>query len=178
MIALLFIFEPFLATADFYRYVDKSGVTNLTNDYSTVPSQYRSRVQTIKESEPQKKPASQNKSAASQPTTSAPIHVASSTAFSPTEWAKNHRPLFKHLGIIALLIISSMFAIKMLSNLLPKGLAIVLRITIFCIIGVYIFKAFSTQITGMFVKLKGDTQGIQRAVDTRVDKIDKQVAGQ
>lgn len=195
---------PASVFADFYRYQDDSGGVNVTNDFKSVPERYRNSVTVVKDSDLAKKQKERDKNARSeraaaeqqlQRNTKSQISSAAepSTVATPSNdknktgnatenpnpnknlsWMQKQLPLLKISALIALFIAAAVVAGKLISNFVPKSLSIIIKIALFLGVIVYVFNAYSEKVAKAFAVLKSETEVVQKAVDKRTERIEKQ----
>lgn len=192
---------PFVATADFYRYVDDSGSENVTNDLNSVPEKYRAKMSVIKDSElrknrensdrqPERTDNRRRPGGAMQterqaaPAVKPPAGIQSEPAADipaaqqTPGWFGRQLPLLKLAATVAFFIALAVFAGKMASAFLPRTLGLIIKIVLFVGVIVYIFNGYAKKISDTFAVLKSESDVVQKAVDKRSEQIEKQSADQ
>lgn len=198
---------PLLTYADFYRYYDESGGVNVTNEYSSVPERYRASIMVVKDTDLEKKSRERDKRTRAEQVNlerqrrrsgtakqAQPSPAVSSAAMQPDEkteagpakipatikpgWFARQLPLLKVMALISLCIAFAVVAGKLISPLLPRTLGTIVRIALFAGVIVYVFNAYSDRVAKAFVILKSETDVVQKAVDKRSERIDKQSEAQ
>jgi hypothetical protein len=89
-------------------------------------------------------------------------------------WFERQLPLLKVSGIIVLFLAAAVVVGRLISALVPRTLGIVIRIALFTGVAVYVFNAFSERISKAFLFLNSETEVVQKTLDKRYERIEKQ----
>lgn len=198
---LLFIASPWSVSAAFYRYYDESGGVTVTNDLKSVPERYRASVVVVSENELEqktkvrerqeraeslkslkdKRQQQQNNALGqnggtdqggnSPAVTDVPDQMPDANS---DGWLSRQLPLLKLMGLIALMIAGVVIAGKIVSKVVPRSLAVIIRIALFAALAVYIFKGFSGKIATAFEQIRNEGNAAQKAVDKRSERTRQQ----
>lgn len=201
---IILVSSPFLIFADFYKFYDESGGVSVTNDYNSIPERYRSTVIVVKAADLEKKSQAREKrlrtereSLEQQRRQSATVMKSQKTPDStsiaampndektetssgsvlPTKrlgWFERQLPMLKVGSLIALFIAFAIVAGKLISSFVPRTLGLVIKIALFTGVIVYVFNAYSVKVSKAFAVLKSETEVVQKAVDKRTERIEKQ----
>lgn len=195
---------PLLIYADFYKFHDDSGGANVTNDYNSIPERYRAGVIVVKDADLEKKSQAREKHIRSErqslehqrrrsetvkqtqtspetaSTVTIPINEKAEAV--PTNalstkspgWFGRQLPFLKVTALIVLFIAIAAVAGKLISSLVPRTLGVLIRIALFAGVIVYVFNAYSEKVAKAYAVLKSETEVVQKAVDKRSERIDRQ----
>ncbi len=192
VLALLTVLAVQESCADYFKYTDKTGIVNMTNDLEAVPKQYRAKALVIKEEiknqDAAAVPARPAQSAeelnvemgnylkAQEQKRAVGQQVAPLSEKKPDSWGIAQKyvtpvlvvftflPLFIYMGDICKL-------------LRVRQLASVLRLLMFSILIVYVYQLGVQRMTATFVGLKKDALAIKNNIEGREQRTDKILNG-
>ena len=204
LLLLYLVTEPVTSSADFYKYIDESGGVNVTNDVNSVPERYRAGITVVRDSDLQKKSQAREKEArgerlraekqrrqneaaaktrtSAESSTVAPAAVTEKTgetverssSNSSSGWINRQLPFLKISALIVFFLACAVFAGKLISSVVPRTLGIIIKIALFAGVIVYVFNAYADKVSKAFAALKSESEIVQKAVDKRSERIEKQ----
>lgn len=92
-------------------------------------------------------------------------------------WIERQLPLLKVGGIIALFVAGVVYVTNLIRRIVPGVLGTIIRIALFLGVGVYVFNAYSQKVAKAFQILSSEADYVQKTVDKRSERIEKQAGG-
>jgi len=182
-------------SADFYKYTDKTGMMQMTNDLEAVPKEYRAKAIVIKEEI--KKPDAPGATAlpalpaqsaeelniemsnylkAQEQKRAVAQQLAPEAEKKPTSWEIVQKYVISVLVVFAFL---SLFIYmgKLCEVLRVRQFASVLRLLMFSMLIVYVYQLGVQRMTATFVGLKKDALAIKANIEGRENRTDQILEG-
>ena len=173
-IGLLFL-SPRFAAAQTFKYTDKNGVVNFTDDRESIPAEYRKSAVVVKD-EAEKKPIEpvkieavpQPSAAAAPPATAAPQGAADRLLALVGDSA-----LATRAGIIAALVLIFIFAGWLLRSVENKRIITLVRCAVVLLVIVIAFQAYLEKAANQMHELKNQAEAFKKQAEKRGVKADQ-----
>ncbi|MCX7991248.1 MAG: hypothetical protein N2999_04320 [Proteobacteria bacterium] len=160
------------AFADTYKYIDKNGIVNFTNDIKDIPQEYKNKVEIIKEEKEFQKDIKPVKNLNQQPPNQETVINSKQRNLSIESIVNGEKNFWYELFISLFFAVFFIFAHRILFFIENKKIITLLRFAIVFIIGIYMFSKYANKQVETFLEAKKDINKIKKSLETKDQKID------
>lgn len=172
LIVFLMIFVPFLLFAKTYKYVDKNGVIVFTDEYESIPEEFKKSAVVIKDdSEKTAQPVKVDDKKVNLPETVKNINTEKTFLVKISDFLNGG--VTQKFFISLILLIIFIFAGRFLKNIENKKLVVLIRFGSIVILGLLLFQSYLEKIESKYEELKTDAEKLRTKAVKRGIKADE-----